>query len=179
MVKRVFVRAMRLSSITCKHFRKKLFRTHIEINSVRRISESVPLSLIVMLYNLCGVLAMNCFEAVWEEVLISSASLVDLDVFFEKHRASIEKHPRRKIERDLYAYVLKRKGLHKELLVEYLEQYSYWQNRPILLMRIADLLIGFGERDAAALIYDLAAEKTKKNAPLRKILEEQSLNKKH
>lgn len=117
---------------------------------------------------------MNCFEAVWEEVLISSAAPVDLDKYFDKFRADKEKYPRRKIERDLYAYTLKRKGLRKELLAEYLEQYSIWQDRPLILIRIADLLAESGDVQAASLIYKLAAEKMREDTPLREVLEKKA-----
>jgi len=119
---------------------------------------------------------MNFVKAAWEEVLIAHAATIDLDEYFEKFSEETVKHPKRKIERDLYAYAMKRKGCRKELLIEYLEQYSLWQNRPLILARIADFLVESGEQDVASVIYKLAAEKMNEIAPLKALFDNATLS---
>lgn len=105
------------------------------------------------------------------EILVAVSDERDVYRYIAKYRNELTKRPRRKLGRDLLAYALKRKGSRKELLVEYLEQYSYWPSRPLLLTRIADLLAESGDVQAASIIYKLAVEKMSKDAPLREVLE--------
>ena len=102
---------------------------------------------------------MTIDEAAWEEVLIAHADVRDLEVFIQKYSAVLIKRPRDKIARDLLAYALWKKGSGRELLREYLETYSIWPDRPLVLTRIADVLLESGESSAASVVHNLAVER--------------------
>lgn len=100
---------------------------------------------------------MTIDEAAWEEVLIAYADVRDLEVFIQKYSAVLIKRPRNKIVRDLLAYALSKQGSSQALFSELLETYSIWPDRPLVLTRIADVLMRSGESHAASELYSLAA----------------------
>ena len=100
---------------------------------------------------------MTTDEAAWEEVLIAHAAIADLDDFIQKYQAILEKRPLNRFAHDLLGYALYRKGATKALMTELLETYSIWQNRPLVLTRVADILKRSGDTAAAAVLSSLAA----------------------
>ena len=100
---------------------------------------------------------MTTDEAAWEEVLIAHAAIADLDDFIQKYQAILAKRPLNRFAHDLLGYALYRKGATKALICELLETYSIWPEHPLILARIADVLMRSGEVQAASVLYSIVA----------------------